>query len=100
MSKQKQALKKAKIKFSDEYIYHILTANGKKIEDYFILLSTPKTSEGLIHYWWNGKIWISMDNDDFNLACIDFLKRNGVATFTAPDKLKKYEELKTKLSLS
>lgn len=32
-----------------------------------------------------------MADDDFNLACVDFLKRNGVTTFTDCDKLKRYE---------
>lgn len=101
MSKKKQALKKAMRKFSDESIYQSLTANGKKIEDYFIALPEPNALAGQIFYWWKGKIWVSMNNDDFHLACIDFLKRNGVPIFTEDSELNKYEEkLKTKFSIT
>ncbi len=101
MSKYKQALKNARKKFSDEYIYQVVTADGKKIKDYFIELPALNSLNGLIYYWWNGQIWIMLNNDDFNLVCIDFLRRNGARIFTDDTDLKKYEtELKASMAMS
>ncbi|WP_315788934.1 hypothetical protein [Fischerella sp. JS2] len=73
MSKKvKQELERAKTKFSDEYLNKVLTSNGQSIADYYIFLIHPKDLTGLIYYWWQGQTWISMDDDDFNLAWIDF----------------------------
>lgn len=82
-------------RYSNEYIYQSLIANGNKIEYYVIF-------KELIYVLEQGRTWfVMLTSDDYNVACVRFLKKNGVSIFTEDTELDKYEaELKAKLVVS
>jgi hypothetical protein len=99
MKKLKRALKEARVKFSDEIIEQYLTREGRVIANYCIFISPSQLSGGAsIHQVSQGEEWFTLGmSDDFHLACVDFLKRQGVPVFKEPSELEKYlEELKAR----
>lgn len=84
MKKLKRALKEARRKFSDEIIKQYLTREGRVIANYCIFVSPSQLSGGAsIHTISQDEEWFTLGmSDDFHLACVDFLKRQGVPIFT------------------
>ena len=84
---RKKAKKTAK-KLSQK-IHDYLCSDGLSLEDYCIcgdLIYTVDRSDG--------RLWVHLiENDDFALACVEWLKMNGVKDFIDDEDLEDYSKL-------